>query len=256
MKHGLESRCEQKCKNSRNPILKFSLLTVHAKLTRNRKRKWSRNSIDYETSDAVKPEQPRDQIQKTHLESPRSTTQTESEQTATQHIQTVRCHNNVEHNFGQDCTKLFTDFSNFAPDFDGRFSISSMKCFLFVRACGMMTNSEVLAASFESGTWIIYDSKLLNLESLEVVNVTSNAIQILGNLCPRQSVDPDASMERNTRKDQNKEVVAQLVSTIDTDHVKSKNQDKEGTPDYQNPLILLNFNGAKTSMNAQNAQVE
>ena len=44
--------------------------------------------------------------------------------------------------------------------------------------------------------------------------------------------------------EQNKEFVAPLLSTIDTDHVKSKNQDKEGIPD-----------GVKTSTNAQNAQV-
>ena len=103
-----------------------------------------------------------------------------------------------------------------------------MKLFSFVHACGIVTYSEVLAANFDSGTWIIYDSKLLNLESLEVENDTINAVRILGNLCRRQPVDPDASMERNTWMDQNKEAVAQLVSTIDTDHVKSKNQDKEG----------------------------
>ena len=45
----------------------------------------------------------------THRESPRPTTRTEPEQTATQRNQTVRCqpdHNNVEHYFGQDCTEL------------------------------------------------------------------------------------------------------------------------------------------------------
>ena len=52
-------------------------------------------------------------------------------------------------------------------------------------------------------------------------------------------------------------VVAQLVSTFDTDTVKStKNQDKEDVPEYQKPLILLNVNGVETSTNAQNAQVE
>ena len=82
----------------------------------------------------------------------------------------------------------------------------------------------------ESGTWIIYDCKLLNLEeprvedpnleNLEVENYTSNAPDILGNPFPCQPVDPDASMERDTWMDQNnKEVVAQLVSTIDTDNV-------------------------------------
>ena len=102
-----------------------------------------------------------------------------------------------------------------------------MKLFLFVHACGMMTISEVLGANFEVGSWTIYDSKLLNLENLEVENDTRNAIHIQGNLYPRQQVDPDASMERNTWMNQSKEAVAQLVLTIDFDHVKSKNQDKE-----------------------------
>ena len=118
----------------------------------------------------------------------------------------------------------------------------------------MMTYSDVLAANFESGTWIIYDSKLLNLESLEVD--TSNAIHILGNLYPRQPVDRDVSMERNTWMDQNKAAMVQLVSTIDTDHVISKNQDREGILDDQKPLIMLILNEVKTSTNAQNAQVE
>ena len=113
-----------------------------------------------------------------------------------------------------------------------------------------------MAASFESGTRIICDSKLLNLESLKVENDTGNAIHILGNLYPHQPVDPDASMERNTWMDQDKGIVAQLVSTIDTDHVKSKNHDTEGIPDDQKPLILLNLNGVETSTNAQNAEVE
>ena len=45
-----------------------------------------------------------------------------------------------------------------------------------------MTYSEVLAANLESGTWIIYENKLLNLETLEVENDTSDAIHILRNL--------------------------------------------------------------------------
>ena len=81
-------------------------------------------------------------------------------------------------------------------------------------------------------------------------------MHILRHLYPSQPVDPDAAMERNTWMDQNKGIVAQLVSTIDTDHVKSKNQDKEGVPDDQKRLILLDLNGVKTSTNAQNAQVE
>ena len=72
----------------------------------------------------------------------------------------------------------------------------------------------------------------------------------------RQSVDPDASMERDTRMDQNKEAVAQLVSTIDTDSLKPVKQGKGDIPDYRKPLILLNLNGVTTSTNAENAQVE
>ena len=59
----------------------------------------------------------------------------------------------------------------------------------------------------------------------------------------RQLIDPDASMEEYTWMDQNQAAMAQLVSTIDIDHVKSKNQDKEGILDDQKPLILLNLNG-------------
>ena len=62
VKEGLESHCEQRCKRSRNPILKFSLFTMHVKLTLSRKRKWSRNSIDHESSDAVKLTQLRDEM--------------------------------------------------------------------------------------------------------------------------------------------------------------------------------------------------
>ena len=89
-----------------------------------------------------------------------------------------------------------------------------------------MTYSEVLWANFESGTWIMYDSKL-----------------------SRESVDPDASMERNTWMNQNKATTAQLVWTIDIDHVKSK---MEGIPDDQKPLMLLNLNGV-TSTNANSS---
>ena len=54
--------------------------------------------------------------------------------------------------------------------------------------------------------------------------------------------------------DQNRGIVAQLVSTIDTDHVQSKNQDKEGFPDDQKPLTLLNLNEVDTS--SKDAQEE
>ena len=62
VKEGLEARCEQKCKKSRDPILMFSLLTMHAKLTRSQKRKWSLNSVDHESSAAVKLKQLRDHM--------------------------------------------------------------------------------------------------------------------------------------------------------------------------------------------------
>ena len=87
-----------------------------------------------------------------------------------------------------------------------------------------MTYSKVLAANFGSGTWITYDSKLLNLEHVEVENGTSNTKHILKHFFVRQPVDPHASMERNAWMDQNKAGMAQHVSTIDTDYVKSKNQ--------------------------------
>ena len=137
-----------------------------------------------------------------------------------------------------------------------RFSISSI---FSAHACGMVTYSEVSAAIFEFGTWssttaCLEEPKVENpnLENLEVENDTSNAVDILGNRYPRQPVDPDASMERDTWMNQNKETVAQLVPTIDTD----KRDIQEDTPEYQKPLILLTLNGVKTSTNAQNAQVE
>ena len=62
VKEGLESRCGQKCKKSRDPILKFSLSMMHAKLTRSQTRKWSQESFDDESSDAVKLKQLRDKM--------------------------------------------------------------------------------------------------------------------------------------------------------------------------------------------------
>ena len=56
--------------------------------TRSQKRKWSLNSIDHESSDAVKLKQLRDQMVLNHRESPRSTAQSEPEQTA------MRCKSN------------------------------------------------------------------------------------------------------------------------------------------------------------------
>ena len=56
--------------------------------------------------------------------------------------------------------------------------------------------------------------------------------------------------------DENKKVVAQLVSTIDIDNVQSENQDKEDIPEVQKPVILLNLSKVKTSTKAQTAQVE
>ena len=107
----------------------------------------------------------------------------------------------------------------------------------------MMTYSEIVATNFESGAWIIYGRKLSNLEEPKV----EYSIHVN---------HPDASMERATWMDQNKEVAAQLVSTIDTDNVKSKNQDKGDVPVCRKPLIVSNLNGVETSTNAQNAQVE
>ena len=128
----------------------------------------------------------------------------------------------------------------------------------FFSVCTRLWNDDPLRSfggEFESGTWIIYDSKLLNLENLEVESDTSDAIHIVRNLCPGQTVDPNASVERNTRMDQNKEALAQLVSTVDIDHVKSKNQE-EGILDEHKPLILLKSDGVETSTTAQDAQVE
>ena len=67
----LESHCEQKSKKSR-------------KLARSRKWKWSWSGIDHEGSDAVRLEQLKDQMVQFYRESPRSTAQTELEETTTQ----------------------------------------------------------------------------------------------------------------------------------------------------------------------------
>ena len=119
-----------------------------------------------------------------------------------------------------------------------------------------LTFSEVFAANVESGTWIVYDSKLLNLENLEVENDTGNATQILRNLQSRQSVDPDSSMERTHVWTRTQQLGRSLSRQIDNDHVNSKNQDKEVILDHQKPPVLLSLNGVESSTNAQNAQVE
>ena len=76
----------------------------------------------------------------------------------------------------------------------------------------------------ENGTWIAFDSKQRNLE---VVSYTS--ANDLGRI---------------------------FASTIDTDSVKSKNQDKEDGLDDQMQLIWLDLNGVETSTNAQSAAQE
>ena len=47
-----------------------------------------------------------------------------------------------------------------------------------------------------------------------------------------------------------------LVATVDTESVKSKDQDEKNVPEHQKQLIFLNLNGVEPSTNAQNAQVE
>ena len=91
VKEGLESLCEQKCKKSRDSILKFSLLTMHAKLTRSRKRKWILDSIDHESSDAVKLKQLRDPMVQTKSEWPSSmqTKKSDVSQTTTTTLNTI-----------------------------------------------------------------------------------------------------------------------------------------------------------------------
>ena len=47
-----------------------------------------------------------------------------------------------------------------------------------------------------------------------------------------------------------------FVATVDTNRVKSEDQDKEGVLELQKHVILLNLDGVETSMNAHEAQVE
>ena len=78
---------------------------------------------------------------------------------------------------------------------------------------------------FESGTWITFDGKLSNLEKPKIENPNLENLEV----------------EDYTRANDLGRI---FVSTIDTDNVKSKNQNKEGVPVYQKPLtLLLNLNG-------------
>ena len=99
-------------------------------------------------------------------------------------IQTTTTLNMILVMIARSCSRIFFEFS--AQFWQQIFDQFNEVFFQFFHACGMITYSEVLAASFESDTRIIYDSKLLNLESLEVENDTGNAIHIRGNLYPRQ----------------------------------------------------------------------
>ena len=53
-----------------------------------------------------------------------------------------------------------------------------------------------------------------------------------------------------------KDVRRTVVATVDTNRVKSEDQDKEGVLEEQKHLIFLNLDGVETSMNAHDAQVE
>ena len=133
---------------------------MRVKLTLSQKRKWSRNSIDHESSDTVKLEQLRDErckptvnrhapLHKPNLDKRQRNAIKQSDVSQT----TITLNVNL-------VKGLFLD------NFDSQFSVSSMEFFFhFVHACGMMTYSDVLAATFESGTWISYDSKLVNLDN-------------------------------------------------------------------------------------------
>ena len=98
-----------------------------------------------------------------------------------------------------------------------------------------MTYSEILAADCESswrnqtqsagkgscaeaGTWIIYDSRQSILEVVDHTRANN-----LGRI---------------------------FVSMVDTDNVKSKNQDRESIPHEQKQLTLSNLNGVETSTTA------
>ena len=86
------SRCEQKCKTSRDNFMKFSFLMLQLNLTRSQNCTWILVKGDSESSDrggietAVEP----NGVQR-HRVSPCATAQTDPEQTATQCNRTVRC---------------------------------------------------------------------------------------------------------------------------------------------------------------------
>ena len=96
------------------------------------------------------------------------------------------------------------------------------------------TQSAGEGSHVESGTWITYDSKLSSLEKPNIELPNRKNLE----------VEDDVSANDPGRI---------FVSTIDTDDVKSKNQDKEDVPENQKQLTL---DGVETSTNAQNAQVE
>ena len=96
-----------------------------------------------------------------------------------------------------------------------------------------MNYSEILAADCES-TWMnegqsagegSCDSKLSNLEKSNIENANLKNLEV-----------EDTSAN---------DLGIIFVSTIDIDNVKSQNKDKEGVPDYQKQLTLLNSNGGE-----------
>ena len=118
----------------------------------------------------------------------------------------------------------------------------------------MVTHSDILAANcestwlnetqsadeasfFESGTWTTHDSKLSTLDRRNIENPNLKNLEV-----------EDCTSANDLGRI--------FVSTIDTDIVKSKSQDKEDVPDHQKQLTLLNLSGGETSTNAQDAQVE
>ena len=79
---------------------------------------------------------------------------------------------------------------------------------------------------------IVYDSKLSNMEKPNLKNL---------------EVEDYTSANDLGRT---------FVATVDTNRVKSEDQDKEGDLELQKHLILLNLDGVETWMNAHDAHVE